>query len=93
MGPYFIFLGKYDDAQVAAVLGCEQPRTISVVLGRIAPETAAKVMRLLPAALATEVSRAMASSDKVDDAVVGTIERTLRKKFMHVATESVMPGK
>ncbi len=84
MSDYFLFLEAYDDAGIAAVLMQEGPQTIAVVLGCITPDKAARILRLLPQPVAAEVSRKLATADKVDETTIAAIERAIRRKFMQI---------
>lgn len=82
---YFEFLNKYDPAQIAAVLESEKAQTVAVVLGSLSPDKSAAILKKLSQGLRSDVTKRLATSGKVPEAVIVIIESTLRKKLENVS--------
>ena len=75
-------LGNVNEALLANYLKNEYPQTVAVVLSKIRPEHSARVMGLLPEALAVDVVFRMLQMESVQREVLDGVENTLRTEFM-----------
>ena len=75
-------LGNVNEALLANYLKNEYPQTVAVVLSKIRPEHSARVMALLPEALAVDVVFRMLQMESVQREVLDGVENTLRTEFM-----------
>ena len=75
-------LGNVNEALLANYLKNEYPQTVAVVLSKIKPEHSARVMALLPEALAVDVIFRMLQMESVQREVLDGVENTLRTEFM-----------
>ena len=75
-------LGNVNEAVLANYLKNEYPQTVAVVLSRIKADHAARVISLLPEALAMEVVMRMLRMESVQKEALDGVERTLRADFM-----------
>lgn len=75
-------LGNVSESLLANYLKNEHPQTIAVILGKIRSEQSARVMALLPEALATDVVFRMLRMESVQRDVLDGVESTLRDEFM-----------
>jgi len=75
-------LSNVPEEVLANYLKNEHPQTISVVLTRLKADQAARILAILPEALALDVVNRMLRMEAVQKEVVEHIEQTLRKEFM-----------
>ena len=75
-------LSNVNDTLLANYLKNEYPQTIAVVLSKIRPEQSARVLTLLPQALAVDVVSRMLHMESVQREVLDGVENTLRAEFM-----------
>ena len=75
-------LGNVNETLLANYLKNEYPQTVAVVLSKIKPEHSARVMALLPEALAVDVIFRMLQMESVQREVLDGVENTLRTEFM-----------
>jgi flagellar motor switch protein FliG len=75
-------LSNVSEEVLANYLKNEYPQTIAVVISRLRPEQSAKILAILPEALAFDVVDRMLRMEPVQKSIVEHIENTLRKEFM-----------
>jgi flagellar motor switch protein FliG len=75
-------LANVNERVLADYLKNEYPQTVAVVLTKIDPGHAARVLSLLPEALAMNVVSRMLTMEAVKKEVLEDVERTLRTEFM-----------
>ena len=75
-------LGNVNETLLANYLKNEYPQTVAVVMSKIKPEHSARVMALLPEALAVDVIFRMLQMESVQREVLDGVENTLRTEFM-----------
>jgi flagellar motor switch protein FliG len=75
-------LSNVPEEVFANYLKNEYPQTIAVVLSKLKSEQAAKILSIIPEALALDVVNRMLKMEAVQKGVVEHIEQTLRKEFM-----------
>jgi flagellar motor switch protein FliG len=75
-------LGKVNESVLADYLCNEHPQTASMVLSRLPADHAARVIALLPEALAIDVVQRMLALGGVQREAVDDVERTLKVDFM-----------
>ncbi|MBB3174772.1 flagellar motor switch protein FliG [Endobacter medicaginis] len=81
-------LGNVNESLLANYLKNEYPQTIAVVLSKIKPEHSARVLALLPEALASDVVMRILRMESIQKDVLTGIEKTLRAEFMSNLTRS-----
>lgn len=75
-------LNNVQDTLVANYLKNEHPQTAAVVLSKLATPQIAKVLTLLPADLASDITHRMVRLDEIPKKTVEAIETTLRAEFI-----------
>jgi flagellar motor switch protein FliG len=75
-------LGKVNESVLADYLCHEHPQTASMVLSRVPADHAARVIPLLPEALAIDVVERMLALGGVQREAIDDVERTLKVDFM-----------
>ncbi len=75
-------LGKVNESVLADYLCHEHPQTASMVLSRLPADHAARVIALLPEALAVDVVERMLALGGVQREAIDDVERTLKIDFM-----------
>jgi flagellar motor switch protein FliG len=75
-------LSNVNEETLANYLKNEYPQTVAVVISKIKPDSAAKVLGLLPEALAMEVVSRMLRMEVVQKDILIDVEKTLRTEFM-----------
>ena len=75
-------LGNVNESLLANYLKNEYPQTVAVILSRIKPDQSARVLALLPHALAVDVVQRMLQMEGVQREVLDGVESTLRTEFM-----------
>jgi flagellar motor switch protein FliG len=75
-------LSNVPEEVFANYLKNEYPQTIAVVLSKLKSEQAAKILSIVPEALALDVVGRMLKMEAVQKSVVEQVETTLRKEFM-----------
>src|SRR6516162_10181028 len=75
-------LSNVQEEVLANYLKNEYPQTVAVVLSKIRPEHAARVLAILPEALALDVVNRMLRMEAVQKEVLERVELTLRTEFM-----------
>ncbi|MGC9270051.1 flagellar motor switch protein FliG [Acidiphilium sp.] len=75
-------LGKVNESVLADYLIHEHPQTASVVLSRVPADHAARVIALMPDALAIDVVQRMLALGGVQREAIDDVERTLKADFM-----------
>lgn len=81
-------LGNVNESLLANYLKNEYPQTIAVVLSKIKPEHSARVLALLPEALASDVVMRILRMESIQKDVLAGVEKTLRAEFMSNLTRS-----
>src|SRR3982074_3214487 len=75
-------LSNVQEQVLANYLKNEYPQTVAVVISKIRPEHAARVLAILPEALALDVVSRMLKMEAVQKDVIERLENTLRTEFM-----------
>ena len=75
-------LSNVQEEVLANYLKNEYPQTIAVVLSKIRPEHAARVLGILPDALAFDVINRLLHMEAIQKDVLERVEQTLRTEFM-----------
>src|SRR5258707_4166660 len=75
-------LSNVQEEVLANYLKNEYPQTIAVVLSKLKPEHAARVLAILPEAMALDVVGRMLRMEAVQKEVIERVEQTLRTEFM-----------
>ncbi len=75
-------LSNVQEEVLANYLKNEYPQTVAVVLSKLKPEHAARVLAILPEAMALDVVGRMLRMEAVQKEVIERVEQTLRTEFM-----------
>lgn len=75
-------LAHLQPQMLAGYLRNEYPQTVAVILAKLPPGHAARVMRLLPERLTTDVAIRLVRMNSIQRAVVHDIEDTLKREFV-----------
>jgi len=76
-GSGFVALNRADPSQVAPYIGREHPQTIALVMSQIEPAQAAAILQKLPASAQAEVTRRIATLERVSPEILAQVEESL----------------
>ncbi|WP_029165875.1 flagellar motor switch protein FliG [Aminiphilus circumscriptus] len=80
----FDFMRHTDAQQVLSFIQGEHPQTIALILSYLVPEQAAAIMGGLPANIQWDVTRRIATMDRITPEVLREVERVLERKLSSV---------
>jgi flagellar motor switch protein FliG len=80
----FRFLHEASGERLAPLLADERPTTIALVLSHLPPEQSGTVLGSLPAAVQSQVLRALAELDETDPAILRAVEQGLEARVADV---------
>jgi flagellar motor switch protein FliG len=86
-GVYFDFIKHVDSDHLLNYIQQEHPQVIALVLAHLGPDKASVILRKLPDEMQSEVSRRIATLDRVAPEVLREIERVLEKKLSTLSSE------
>jgi flagellar motor switch protein FliG len=80
----FDFMRHTDAQQILSFIQGEHPQTIALILSYLVPEQAAAIMGGLPANIQWDVTRRIATMDRITPEVLREVERVLERKLSSV---------
>ncbi len=80
----FDFMRHTDATQVLGFIQGEHPQTVALILSYLTPEQAAAIMGGLPANMQWDVTRRIATMDRITPEVLREVERVLERKLSSV---------
>lgn len=89
----FDFLRKIDHQHLSNFLQTEHPQTIALVLAYLEPQKAAEVLSQIPSDLQVQVSKRIATMNRIIPDAVREVENVLERKLATINTEDfTIPG-
>jgi len=88
----FDFIRNCDPAQVLNVLQQELPQTIAVVLSFLNTDKAALLLQFFSSDIQCDIARRISTINRVETETIRDIEKTLEKKLLVTAKETIIPS-
>ncbi len=83
----FDFIRRTDPAHLLNFIQQEYPQTIALIIAYLEPSKAAVILQNLPEDIQAEVSRRLATMDRISPDVLREVERVLEKKLSTLSSE------
>jgi flagellar motor switch protein FliG len=88
----FDFIKRFDANHLLIFIEQEHPQVIALVLAHLEPDKASVILQNLPHEMQSEVSRRIATMDRVSPEILREIERVLEKKLSTLSSEGYVAG-
>jgi len=90
--PPFDFIKRVDPSHILNFIQQEHPQVIALVLAHLETDKASVILQNLPHEVQSDVSRRIATMDRVAPEILREIERVLEKKLSTLSSEDYIPA-